>query len=102
MNAVAPPGIAGPHIIETQLRLALTDVKRRDALLEATGWDASMPSKVMAGATGITIEKLDALLKALGLVVTTSTYMDYLAQGNMIGSNCHCARMSMGQCGPRG
>ena len=101
MTAIDPAGTAGPHIIETQLRVALSDARQRDALLKATGWDASMPSKIMSGGTGITLDKLDVVCRLLGLTLVPITYMDYLAHGNKIGSNCLCARASMGHCGPR-
>lgn len=86
------------NIVEKALREAIADSRKKKAILEATGWDDSMPSKILSG-TGITLERLDKLFSALGLVVTTAGYMDYLAEGNVIGSNCRCARMSMGACG---
>ena len=89
----------GESIVAVRLREACADAKLQQALLDATGWDPSMPNKVKNGAAGITVEKLDAVFRALGLVVTTQSYMDYLARGNVIGSNCHCARMNMGECG---
>lgn len=86
-------------LVERLLREAIADPKKKAAMLEATGWDQSMPSKIASGAAGITLEHIDKLFRALGLVVTTVSYMDYLAEGNVIGSNCRCARMSMGACG---
>ncbi len=86
-------------IVEKALREAIADPKKKQAILEATGWDPTMLSAILAGRTGITLEKLDKLFGALTLVVTTVGYMDYLAEGNVIGSNCRCARMSMGACG---
>ncbi|KVM70141.1 hypothetical protein WJ60_09915 [Burkholderia ubonensis] len=77
----------------------MADPKAKAAILEATRWDASMPSKVLSNNAGITLEHLNTVFESLGLVVTTKGYMDYLAQGNVIGSNCRCARMSMGACG---
>lgn len=90
---------AGDDIILAKLREACSDPKLQAKLCDATGWSDSMPNKIKNGDTGIVITKLAAVLHALGLVVTTTEYMDYLAQGNVIGSNCRCARMSMGQCG---
>ncbi|MBN3811685.1 DNA-binding protein [Paraburkholderia sp. Ac-20347] len=94
-----PLAIARMPIVEKALREAIADPKKKQAILEATGWDPTMPSQILAGRTGITLEKLDKLFSAIGLVVTTVGYMDYLAEGNVIGSNCRCARMSMGACG---
>lgn len=101
MNATAQP-LAGGRAVESLLRQNLANPKHRDALLRETGWDDSMISKVVSGSTGITLAKLDAVLRALGMSVVTVEYMDYLARGNVIGSNCYCARASLGQCGPRG
>lgn len=65
---------------------------------QVTGWDATMISMVLSGQNGIMIDKLNSVLPALGLTITGVEYMDYLARGNVIGSNCHCARMNMGEC----
>lgn len=105
MNAVAQPiSFAGPRstpIVERLLREAIADQKAKAAILEATGWDESMPSKILKNSAGITLEHLNTVFMALGLVVTTKGYMDYLAQGNVIGSNCRCAREGFGECGGR-
>jgi hypothetical protein len=101
MNANAQPHV-GSRAVENLLRQHLASPKHREALLRETGWDASMISKVTSGTTGITLANLDSVLRALGLSIVTVEYMDYLARGNVIGSNCYCARASMGQCGPRG
>lgn len=102
MNAVEAP-VSGPAKIkpESILRAALRDSLNQSAVVEATGWDMTMISKLLSGTAGITIDKLNATLAALGLTVTSVEYMDYLARGNVIGSNCHCARMNMGECGRR-
>ena len=101
MNPQEHAGIDGPHILETALRVALANPVKRQALLEATGWDSSMPSKVCSGTAGITIDKLDAICRALGLTIVEVDYMEYLARGNEIGSRCCKARLSMGSCGAR-
>jgi transcriptional regulator with XRE-family HTH domain len=93
---VSGPAKAKPESI---LRSALRNGENQAAVLEQTGWDATMVSKVLSGGAGITIDKLNAVMRALGLTITTVEYMDYLARGNVIGSNCHCARMNMGECG---
>lgn len=66
-----------------------------------TGWDPSMPTKVLAGTAGITLDKLDAICRSLGLTIVEISYMDYLARGNEIGSRCCKARASLGNCGAR-
>lgn len=101
MIPIEPAGMTGPHVIETALRLAMANQNQRQKLLDVTGWDASMPSKVCSGATGITLEKLDAMCRALGLTIVEVGYMDYLARGNEIGSRCCKARLSLGNCGAR-
>lgn len=102
MNAVAhtiPVLPTRTPIVEKLLREAIADPKKKQAIVEATGWDQSMPSKILSNTAGITLEHLDTLFRTLGLVVTTTSYMDYLAEGNVIGSNCYCARQNMGACG---
>ncbi|CAB3783155.1 hypothetical protein LMG28688_01590 [Paraburkholderia caffeinitolerans] len=102
MNAVAqtvPLMPARTPLVEKLLREAIADPKKKQAILDATGWDPSMPSKILSNSAGVTLEHFNALFYALGLVVTTVGYMDYLAEGNVIGSNCRCARMNMGACG---
>lgn len=101
MNQQESAGISGPHILENSIRVAMTDAKKRDLLLTATGWDSSMPTKVCSGNAGITIDKLDSICRALGLTIVDIEYMEYLAQGNEIGSRCCKARLSMGSCGAR-
>jgi transcriptional regulator with XRE-family HTH domain len=98
MNHQEQP-LNGPRIIETMLRQSLTSQTKRQAILDETGWDTTMLSKVQSGQAGITIDKFDALCRALGIAVVEISYMDWLARGNVIGSNCYCARQSMGQCG---
>jgi transcriptional regulator with XRE-family HTH domain len=102
VNAIEHP-VSGPVNIkpESILRSALRNGDSQAAVLEQTGWDSTMVSKIISGQNGITIDKLNAVLSALGLTITSVEYMDYLARGNVIGSNCHCARMNMGECGRR-
>lgn len=100
MSAIEQP-VNGPVKTkpESILRTALRDSDNQAAVIDATGWDSTMVSKVISGQNGITIDKLNAVMAALGLTITSVAYMDYLARGNVIGSNCHCARMNMGECG---
>lgn len=101
MTVHDPAGMAGPHIIESLLRQALVNRPLKQKVLEETGWDDSMPSKVCAGTAGISLDKLDAICRALGLTIVEVSYMDYLARGNEIGSRCCKARASLGNCGAR-
>lgn len=85
-------------IVERTIQVRL-DKRRKHEVAETVGWGVEMFEKVCSGATGVTIDKIGPLLKAYGLVVFTEEYADYLARGNVIGSNCRCARMNMGECG---
>lgn len=87
--------------VEARLREALTDVTVRNKILEATGWDSSMPSKILnpAQPAGITLDKLNVLLDSMGLVVVDRKYIDYLSFGNQIGTACECARAGYDACG---
>lgn len=87
--------------LETALRAALSDPSKKAQILDETGWHDSMPSKVLSGDSGITLDKLDRVLSALGLVIVSTEYMDYLAFGNEIGTHCSCARAGYGACGVR-
>ncbi|OFV50058.1 hypothetical protein [Oligella sp. HMSC09E12] len=85
--------------LETALRAALSDPSKKAQILEETGWHDSMPSKVLSGDSGITLDKLDRVLSSLGLVIVSTEYMNYLAYGNEIGTHCACARAGFGVCG---
>lgn len=102
MNASELP-MTGPAKVkpESILRAAMRDSDSQAAIIEHTGWDSTMISKVLSGGAGITLDKLNAVMTALGLTITTVDYMNYLARGNVIGSNCLCARENMGECGRR-
>ncbi|WP_369050488.1 hypothetical protein [Burkholderia gladioli] len=80
--------LAPASIIVERLKLIRGDKKQTDELAKAVGWSNDMAEKICAGTTGVVAER-------------TKEYMDYLARGNVIGSNCHCARANMGECGRR-
>ena len=75
------------------------DKRRKAEVAEAVGWGTDMLDKVRLGSTGIPADKAHVLFRELGLCVMTLEYADYLARGNVIGSNCRCARENMGECG---
>jgi len=85
--------------MEREFRQALTDPRTKAVVRDALGWDESQVSRFLSGGMGITIDKVDAAISALGAVVTSPAYMDFLAYGAKIGANCHCARAGMGECG---
>ncbi|VVE00168.1 DNA-binding protein [Pandoraea iniqua] len=86
-------------VIELTLEAVCESKRLKDDLAAAMGWSVSMIDKVKGGTTGVPIDKIARLHTALHLVTFTEEYADYLARGNVIGSNCHCARMNMGECG---
>lgn len=85
--------------IESTLEEVCKSKRLKDELAAAMGWSVSMVEKVARGDTGVPIDKIARLHTALHLVTFTREYADYLARGNVIGSNCHCALMNMGECG---
>lgn len=87
--------------MERAFRQALTDPAMRQNVRDRLGWDDSQVSRFLSGQSGLTIDKVDAAMEVLGMVVTTPRYMDFLAYGASIGANCHCARAGMGECGTR-
>ena len=102
MNATASVVLApqGPTM-EQAFRRALTDPGTRQETRNRIGWDDSQVSRFLSGQMGLPIDKIDAAIAALSMVVTTPGYMDFLAYGARIGANCHCARAGMGECSPR-
>ena len=85
--------------MERAFRHALTDPATRGRARERLGWDDSQVSRFLSGQQGVPIDKLDAAIDVLGMVVTTPGYLDFLAYGARIGANCHCVRQGMGECG---
>ncbi len=85
--------------MERAFRQALTDPSVRQTVRDRMGWDDSQVSRFLSGQMGLTIDKIDQAIDVLGMVVTSPSYMDFLAYGAKIGANCHCARAGMGECG---
>lgn len=88
--------------MERAFRRVLTDPVLRAKARDRMGWDDSQVSRFISGQTGLTIDKVDLAIEVLGMVVTTPSYMDFLAYGAKIGAACHCARAGMGECGAGG
>ncbi|MCA8335236.1 hypothetical protein LGM81_05710 [Burkholderia multivorans] len=88
-------------IIVERLNFMRGNKKQVAAMADAVGWSVDMAEKVCAGIAGVLPERMGAFLTFLDLVTFTKDYADYLARGNVIGSNCHCARANMGECGRR-
>lgn len=86
--------------IEAAIRGAISDPRAKQRILDATGWDKSMPSKlVQENPAGITLDKLDAVLSALDCVVVTRNYLDAMCTMGKVGMFCECARAGGGECG---
>ncbi|MGF6806270.1 hypothetical protein OKW30_001396 [Paraburkholderia sp. Clong3] len=88
-------------IIVERLLYVCAEKRRKHDFAEAMGWSVDMLDKLRQGTTGVLVSKLATFMRQLDLVTLTTEYADYLARGNVIGSNCHCARMNMGECGRR-
>ena len=84
--------------IEHALRSALNGPARHD-VQAAVGWDDSQVSRFLSGHQGVVIEKLDALVSAIGYVLITRRYLDAVATLGEVGMHCHCAREGLGECG---
>lgn len=85
--------------MDRAFRQALTDPSLKAVAKEKLGWDESQVSRFLSGQMGLTIDKIDQAIEVLDMVVTTVSYMDFLAYGARIGANCHCARQGLGECG---
>lgn len=95
MNAHTPKG---PGRIEQSLRAALTGPGRQQ-LTDAVGWDKSQVSRFLDAQTGITIDKIDALVESVGFVLVSTRYLSAVATLGEVGMNCECARQGRGECG---
>ncbi len=100
MNETTATRIGGQKpSMEGAFRRALTDSHTRKTVRDALGWDDSQVSRFLSCQTGLTIDKIDAAIAALDMLVTSRRYMDFLAYGAQVGTACHCARAGMGECG---
>lgn len=84
--------------IEHALRAALQGPQRHD-VQKAVGWDDSQVSRFLSGGQGIVIDKLDALVHAVGYVLVTRRYLDAISTLGEVGMHCECARQGAGECG---
>ena len=84
--------------IETALRQALSGPARHN-VASALHWDDSQLSRFLSGGQGVVIDKLDALVHAVGFVLVTRKYLDAVATLGEVGMHCHCAREGLGECG---
>ncbi len=87
-----------PVRIEQALRAALCGPQRQD-VQRTVGWDNSQVSRFLNGDQGIVIDKLDALVAAVGYVLITRKYLDAVTTLGEVGMHCECAREGLGECG---
>ncbi|WP_338616485.1 DNA-binding protein [Pigmentiphaga sp. CHJ604] len=90
-----------PVRIEQALRSALTGPGRME-VQKRVGWDDSQVSRFLSGGQGIVIDKLDALVAAVGFVLVTAKYLDAVSTLGEVGMFCACARQGLGECGREG
>lgn len=86
-----------PIRIEQALRAALNSPRRHE-VAAAVGWDDSQVSRFLSSGQGIVIDKLDALVSAVGYVLVTRRYLDAMSTLGEVGMHCECARQGMGEC----
>ena len=86
--------------LQSAVREALSNPKSANDVKDATGWDASSVSRFLSGGAGVPLEKLDALLSAVGFVAVSARYLDALGTMSEVGTHCRCARQGMGECHP--
>lgn len=99
MHAIETTRTQQKPSMERSFRMLLTDPRQRKEIRDRMGWDDTQVSRFLSGQMGLTIDKLDAAIEALAMVVTSRQYMDFLAYGARVGAACECARRGQGECG---
>lgn len=85
--------------LATTLRRALTDSSKRAEIIAKLNWSNSDVSRFLAGNQGIPLDKLDALVLAIGYVPVESHYLSAVQTLCVVGSQCECALQGRGACG---
>lgn len=85
----------GPPRIEQALRAALSS-KGRMEVVDAVGWDKSAVSRFLDNQQGVTIDKIDKLVGAVGYVLVEKKYLDAIVTLGRVGVNCQCVRNTDG------
>lgn len=73
--------------------------KPGNMVAEAAGWDSGNVNRFLSGVQGVPINKIDALVSAVGFVLVSRKYLDAIGTLSEVGANCHCARAGAGECG---
>lgn len=85
--------------LATAIRRKLTDSQQRQQIIDVLGWSNSDVSRFLAGNQGIPLDKLDALITAIGYVPVESHYLSAVQTLCVVGSQCECALQGRGACG---
>lgn len=85
--------------LATAIRRKLTDSQQRQQIIDVLGWSNSDVSRFLAGNQGIPLDKLDALITAIGYVPVESHYLSAVQTLCVVGSQCECALSGRGACG---
>lgn len=56
-------------------------------------------SRFLNGDQGVTIDKIDTLVRLVGYMLVTCKYLDAIAVLGEVGMSCECARQGLGECG---
>ncbi|MHA6907329.1 DNA-binding protein [Ralstonia pseudosolanacearum] len=86
-----------PQLIEHALRRALSGPARQE-VAQVIGWDKSAVSRFLDGSQGVTIDKIDPLVRSIGYILVTCKYLDAVATLGEVGMSCECARQGLGEC----
>lgn len=84
--------------LQTAVRQALTNPSTKNTVRDAVGWDDSTVTRFLSGQAGVTIERMDLLISAVGYVPVSARYLDALGTMSEVGTHCKCARQGLGEC----
>ncbi|WP_213306045.1 hypothetical protein [Paraburkholderia sacchari] len=86
--------------IEQIVREAFGNQREKQAILDVTGWDRSMPSKIIGpDKARITLEKLDRMMDALNYVLVPRVFYNAIRTLSVAGVYCQRAQLGAGVCG---
>jgi len=84
--------------LESRIHRARSMLKD-DEVAGALGVDSTTVGRYYGGDTGIKLTKLEAFLRAHGMVVVSAKYLGAVTTLCEVGASCHCARSGLGECG---
>ena len=71
----------------------------KSKIAKACGYDDSQKSRIRGGGMGITLDKIDEAVQAIGYVPVEQEYLRSVQYLCKVGSACECAISGMGACG---